>query len=807
MSGSESVRGSDHRGGSEHVHRPGDAGGSGDAGRAGDAGTGGSGADRPDVRLVPAAAAGWAVCWIAVGFPGWPLLALAVVALAMGVVGLRRHAWALIVVGLVAGTCLIVSTGHTLANRVGPVADLGRGRAVAHVVLVVSEPRTSSDVTWMRADVVEVTGRGQGWTTRRSVLVLAGGDRAPAWSWLAAGERVRATVRAESAEPADGIVAVFRALGAPESIAGPPGWMRAVERVRSALRATMDGSRPEQAALVPALVVGDTSAMTSTTQESFRLAGLTHLTAVSGTNLTLVLAFVGLAARTAGVRGWWLRVLSAGAVVAFVLLCRAEPSVVRAAAMGMVALAAIGRGTRSGAGWRNLAVAVIGLLWFDPYLSRSAGFALSVLACAGIIGWGPGWQARLAGWLPRWWAEALAVPLAAQVATAPLVTVLSGQVSVVGLIANVLVGPWVGPATVLGLVAALAGTVAVPLGRPAGWLAGWCVEPVIQLAHRTATLPGASLRWPVTPVGTAVLVACCLLVAWGMGWVLTRPVVGVGCAIVLVLAVLRVPVTPGWPPPGWQVVACSVGQGDATVVRVDDGTAILIDTGPDPAAVSACLGRLRVHRIALLVLSHYHADHIGGLEAVLTTVPTSLVLVAPYASPLASADWVSQVAARYAVPVRVAQVGEDLGVGPVRWRTLGAAVPRTALADAGGESSQENNGSVLGLVTTPGLSVLATGDLEREAQEAVMRAGVDLRVTVLKVPHHGSASQDPEFLAATGARVGLIGVGRDNDYGHPAASTMSRLRSLGMTVGRTDTDGDVAVAVAADRSLTVVRSG
>src|SRR5690606_29747553 len=146
------------------------------------------------------------------------------------------------------------------------------------------------------------------------------------------------------------------------------------------------------------------------------------------------------------------------------------PSVLRATAMGVVALAAVGRGGAGGRAIRHLCVAMLALLVVDPWLARSVGFALSVLATGGIIWWGGTWAERLS-WLPRVIAEAVAVPLAAQVATQPVVAALSGQVSIVGLLANAVAGPLVGPATVAGFAAAGLSLVHPWPAAAAGWLA------------------------------------------------------------------------------------------------------------------------------------------------------------------------------------------------------------------------------------------------------------------------------------------------------------------------------------------------
>ena len=263
----------------------------------------------------------------------------------------------------------------------------------------------------------------------------------------------------------------------------------------------MPGTGEGPRALVPALVDGDDARMPDELTEDFRTAGLTHLLAVSGTNLTLVVGSLLLLARWAGVRARGLVAVGVLGVVGFVLLARPEPSVLRAAAMGSVALVGMGsHGRRRGP--RALGAAVLLLLLVDPWLAVSPGFALSALATAGILWLAPGWRDRLTRWLPRWVAEAISVPLAAQLACTPLVAAISGQVSLVAVVANLLAAPAVGPATVLGLAGGVVGLVSATLG---GWVAApaaWCASWIIAVAVKGADLPVAAVAWSSGPLGT-----------------------------------------------------------------------------------------------------------------------------------------------------------------------------------------------------------------------------------------------------------------------------------------------------------------
>lgn len=752
-----------------------------------------------DTRLVPAAVATWAGMWLASAGQLWLLALAGLMSAVVGILAWRGRSVRLAVAACVLAGAVLAGGLRSQALRSGPTADLARQQAVATITgTVTGEPRRLEPaggrpgVVLVQVRASEVTARGQVWSLRESILVAASGELASGWQAVPPGAQIRFSARLGVAEPASATPARATALTRPQTQRPPPWWLEAVARVRAGLREAMVGSAPEQAALVPALTVGDTSGVSEQTATRFRVTGLTHLMAVSGANLTLLLAFVTTLAGWARVHGRARLGVAALAVVAFVLLCRAEPSVLRAAAMATVALASLGRGPRAGGGLRNLSLAVIGLCWVDPWLSRSWGFALSVTACLGILLWARRWAAVMSRWAPGWVAEAACVPLAAQLATQPLVTALSGTVSLAGLGANVLAGPFVGPVTILGLVTAALGWVSPGLARPFGWLAGWAAEPILQVARVGADLPGATTRWPATLFGLCLLLVGCLGLAQVMGAVLSRPWVVVPAAGLLVVALLRPPGPAGWPPPGWVIMACDVGQGDATVIRSADRQAILIDTGPDPTAIAACLDQAQVSAIPLLVLSHYHADHIAGLGRVLGSRPVGQLLVSPYSSPTQNAAWVRELAAQHQIPIRVACPGEMLTVGAVRWQTLGADQPA---GQAPSSSSTENDSSIVARASIGPVTVLLTGDLEPQGQQALLARGVDLRATVLKVPHHGSGRQHPDFLAATGARLALVEVGIDNDYGHPSTKTLRALAGLGMTVLRTDQSGAIALRV------------
>jgi competence protein ComEC len=780
-----------------------------------------------DLRLAPAALGTWAAAAAGVHVP--PVIAggLAAGLLAVGA-GLlrpgRRRSTAVRLALALSLLCAGVAAGDTalrvLALRSGPVPILGRAFADARVVvLVTADPRLTrprpgrpgGDLVVVPARVVLVR-RPAGDIRVSSPVVLLARDRA--WLAVAPGERHLVDVTLRPGDVAEKVAAVGSVRGPPRLVSPAPVWQRAATSLRGGLVGASAGLGPDERAVLPGLVDGDTSRVSAELSSDFRTTGLTHLLAVSGANLAILLAFVLWAARWCGVRGWWLPALGLLTVGGFVLVARPEPSVLRAAAMGLVTLVALGSG-RARSGVSALAAAVVGLVLLDPWLATSYGFVLSALATGALLlaagRWATALQRR---GLPRPLAVALAAPAAAQLACAPVVVLLSGQVSLVAVPANLLAAPAVAPATVLGVLALLVAPLSSSAAAILAHLAALPVWWLVRVARYGAAVPAAAIRWPASAWGSLGLAATTVgavlaagpVARWSTARWGGRPVALV-CVGVLVAAAAGVRVADaGWPPRGWVLVACDVGQGDALVLATVPGSAVVVDAGPDPALVDRCLRRLRVRRVPVLVLTHFHADHVDGVPGVLRGRVVGALEVGPLAEPADRARTVLAAARGRQVPVLRAGVGEHVTVGPVRWEVLWPArVIR-------GEGSDPNNASVVLLVVVRGLRLLLLGDVETAAQRALLArlgpAGLPGGpVDVLKVAHHGSASQAPGLLAAAAPRAAVISVGPDNDYGHPSPATLRLLASAGVPVWRTDLVGDVAVVAHPGGGLRVVARG
>ncbi|GAA4475801.1 ComEC/Rec2 family competence protein [Rhodococcus olei] len=757
-----------------------------------------------DLRLLPSAAAAWAAT--AVGLAaGWRVAAwLAVGAFAaavvVGVVLLARAGAARSAVAGSVLAALLVGTGFAVATAAREqavachplTAVAARGGHATLVADTVDDPKPvrspAGDTVMVRVALREIDLPDGTLRVGGAVLVFGPAD---GWRDLLPGQRVRLRGATSRSQRAGLTVAVVRATGAPQRLGEPPWPQRIAGQVRHRFAEAAGRALPPDAAgLLPGLVVGDTSALPQPVADDFTAAGLSHLTAVSGANVSILLGAVLLLTRalTLGPRA------SAGvaaiALVGFVILARPSPSVLRAAVMGAVVLLAMVVGRRRQA-MPALGAAVIVLLACSPDLAVSVGFALSVAATAALVLVAPHWAQWLhrRGW-PRSLADAVAVAAAAHAATVPIVAAMSGTVSTVAIAANLAAAPVIAPVTVIGAVAAGASTGWVPLGSFLARVTGPPLWWLLWVARHAAGLPGASLSVPSGVAGLGLVAAAAVATVALVAVRRTRLVLAAAvCGLVLVWLPARV-LWPGWPVRDWVLVACDVGQGDALVLNAGGGAAVVVDAGPQSRAVDGCLGRLGVRTVPLVVLTHLHADHVDGLPGVLRH-SADRVVIGPMRLPEKGFRQVQRQASEAGVPLDEARAGQTLRAGELTLRVLGPTLP--APHDPADGDDAANDQSLVMAVDTPAGRILLTGDVEADGQRDLLRDRVPVAADILKLPHHGSRTTTPEFLHAVGARLVIVSVGADNTFGHPNPGILRTLREMGATVARTDRSGDVAV--------------
>jgi len=530
-------------------------------------------------------------------------------------------------------------------------------------------------------------------------------------------------------------------------------WAKALDAIRDGLREA--SGTGDSGALIPGMVLGDTSLQSQTFKNEMRRSGLTHLVAVSGANFAIVSTFI-LYLMQFLIRRIPLRLaVTALFLIAFISLVRPSPSVLRAAAMASVLLLA--QGTHRGKdSLPALGFAIGAVIVADPWQVRDPGFALSVLATAGLLLLAPKLVERFSKKIPKPLAIVIAIPLSATLFCTPVIVAISGQISLMSILANVLAAPAVAPVTIFGFIAGLM----APIAPQVSALLIWIVKP---LAAWVAWIASVISDLPLITLATGSKSFLIIVGVIALGFIFNRTIV---------IAVLLLVIVVSWflrfPGGDWQIANCDVGQGDAMVVNLGNNRGIVLDVGPDPIAIDRCLHQLGIKKIELLIMSHSHFDHVGGYSG--------------------AADG-REIALQWYDNVRAGTRATFMSTrGPV---IVDVLWPQGQWAED--QVSDPNNSSIAIMLRAPDFSLFAGGDMEPESQRQI--APLIGEVDIYKVSHHGSKFQDEGFTRALSPRISVISVGVENTYGHPAPQTIDALTRLGSRVLRTDLDGAIAIKV------------
>lgn len=557
------------------------------------------------------------------------------------------------------------------------------------------------------------------------------------------------------------------------------------DELRRRIAKTMaPGVSGERRAVIAGVVLGEDEGLEPGLRDRFRASGLYHLLAVSGQNIAYVIGGVLALAWILGIPRWVGEAAALAAVAGYVVAVGWQPSVVRAGVAGALASLAW-LASRPRDRWYFLLFGAAVLLAWSPYALLEPGFQLSFAAVGAIFVLVPWMERRLAGYpLPRRLAEVVALSACCGVGTAPILWLHFGAVPVYSVLSNALAAPVVAPLLGLALGAAAVEPALPEAAGALAWANGWLAAYLAACARLVGGFPYAQVSsWQALfaltlAAGLAVLV---LRLRGSRG---RRALALAGVALALVVAWQMWPRTEPPPAPaGLRLTFLDVGQGDAALLQVPEG-AVLVDQGPPEAHVARELRRLGVERLAAIVLTHPQRDHVGGAADVLEQLPVDLVL--DPAIPAESSDERAALAEarRQRVSVVTARAGSSYRLGMLRLRVLWPE-------DAGTATDDPNNHAVVLLASYGAVDALLAAD----AESRVILPLDPPAAEILKVAHHGSADEGlPELLSVVRPRIAVISVGRENDYGHPAPSTLAALeRFAGLALYRTDEDGSVSV--------------
>jgi competence protein ComEC len=528
----------------------------------------------------------------------------------------------------------------------------------------------------------------------------------------------------------------------------PQRWNRAL----TARLEPLANDHPTEVALIEALALGRGERLSDDVRTSFRRGGTYHLLVFSGLQIALAAATLA----------WLLRWLHAPRASDWLLLVFAVlaplfigPTASVSRASIAIALYAISRILKRPTSLENLwCVAALVRLVIAPADLADCAFHLTYAGAGALL-----FIARRRAW---WIA-----PLAAELVILPLTLFHFHQYAIGGSVMTLAMTP---------LIFAMLVASAVVFVFPGAIVA-------ITLLHRICTFLndlGAHASGFYSAPPAWMLIVCGLAAIAVIGLMRRRALALVLLALLCISSVFK-PI----PHRDTEITALDVGQGDSILIRADEKT-LLVDGGPKPDGLVPLLVDRGIHRIDVVALSHAHPDHCGGLPAVIENLDVGVVWITPRRFRDECAQRMLDACIRTATPVHIVRDGERLALGPIHATAMTQEMTF--------RRSPENNSSLVLRVQLQSRRVLLTGDIEREAESALLDRMK--RCDILKVAHHGSrTSSTGAFLDAVQPRIALVSCGRHNLFGHPHPSIIDALRRRGVHVWRTDRDGSITIAI------------
>lgn len=554
---------------------------------------------------------------------------------------------------------------------------------------------------------------------------------------------------------------------------------------------------PQQAGLLNGMLIGYRQDLSEEVEAAFSASGLTHIMAVSGSNIAFIMLPLVFLFKKLKVRQKYANIFIIAILILFTLITGFEPSVLRAVIMAIVILAGqiISRETEI---FTSISFAALLLLIYNPGILFNIGFQLSFAATLSLVLFYKNLKPMLSfKFLPEFIVDVLASTIAAQIGVLPITVFYFNTVSVVSIVSNLLVVPVVEFITILGSLMAIFGQIHIVFSQLIGYINNVLLSFVLVVTKVSASMPW-SVKTLVTPSIFLVLsyYAVILYFFWcrpkynfklKFKYAITAAVIMVGTIFYGIFI-----------PKGLEVVFLDVGQGDCAFIQTYKGKTVLIDGGgySSASANSTSVGEnivipflldYGVDKIDLIIASHGHDDHIQGLIPVLRKMKVGCLIIPEV--PLDSGlKIIYDIAQEEKIKVQMCSRGDVIKLDDKTYFDVLSPNKEILI-----QESPSNNNSLVVKLHYEKVKILFTGDIEKETEEMLVADKVDLSSDVLKAAHHGSdTSSTKAFLEEAMPDIAVISVGKNN-YGHPSGYVLNLMKDIGIVVFRTDFDGAIVL--------------
>lgn len=546
---------------------------------------------------------------------------------------------------------------------------------------------------------------------------------------------------------------------------------------------------PQQAGLLNGMLIGYREGLTEEVEDVFSKSGLTHIMAVSGANIAFIMLPLVFIFKKLRFKKAVSNILIIGILIMFTFITGFEPSVLRAVIMAVVVLVGqiIMRETEI---YTSIAFAAIVLLLYNPGSLFSIGFQLSFAATISLVLFYKNIKNMIDfSFIPEFLVDVLASTLAAQVGVLPITVFYFNKISIVSILSNLIVLPVVEFITILGALMAVLGQVHIGLSI----LLGYCNNALLSFVL-FATKVTAELPYSVVTVSTpsVILIIVYYIAVIYYLWYKPKHKVKLhfkyyALAGTLTAALIMINL---FLPKGMEVVFLDVGQGDCAFIKTQGGKNVLIDGGPDYAGENTVVPFLLdygISKLDLVVLTHGHDDHAKGVIPVFEYFAVDNIVM-PDTVLEERLIGVYEIAQKKNIPVEGCEKGDVINLDPKTYIEILHPKEGSYI-----EESPQNNNSLVLMLCYGDVKILFTGDIEKQAEELLLKDITELDADVMKVAHHGSStSSTEEFIESVNPAVAVISVG-SNNFGHPSDTVLDLFESKNIEVVRTDRCGAIVL--------------
>lgn len=542
----------------------------------------------------------------------------------------------------------------------------------------------------------------------------------------------------------------------------------------------------EHVGILEGMIIGDTSYVSDEVKNNFRDSGISHLLAVSGSNVAYILILCKFALEKIFGRNTsnFLTILF---IVLFSMLSGMSASVVRAAIMAIVIISSEFLIQKPNT-YASISFSALLILLYNPITIYDVGFVLSFSGTIGIVIFNKKISElleskikidkdKIMGKIIVVFIETLSVTLSVQIAVTPITLYYFNTFSCVSILANLIIVPATGSITIVGIIMYLISLVCVPIAKVISYFIYSIISFVIFVASLFAQIPGSSILLPTPPI---FIILMYYIIVYNLFFAKNKKVYVILLATISVLIIMKF-----IPNKYINVNMIDVGQGDAVYVETAKGKTVLVDSGGTEKSnydigenilVPYILDRGKVC-IDYAFLSHMHEDHIEGIYAVIQKLKLKNLIIGKHETDNELYNKVVELANKYNVNIIEVKQGDELIIDGVIFDVISAKE----------NDKNVNNMSLILRMTYGEVSMLFTGDAEKELEE-----NINVKTNILKVSHHGSkTSSTEEFLKKNMPQVALISVGENNSYGHPNKEVLERLKKINAYIYRTDLNGEI----------------